>query len=131
MKAEIHKALERRLLKRMAFKGELVLACCPSLLDKYQRMLLDTFAAADRPFNETDARRLKYVLENAPSKGWSRSPYTRLLVEYEMDPPPSIGLRWDISLQPVSIADEYAQMAAVREPPLFGKHPDARVMDIA
>ncbi len=127
----LKQAMLRRLPRRVAVRGELMLAAVPSLLDHYQQMLLTIFASLGRVFTDQEKTHLRGVLENWLKQGWAHSPYTRLVVQYESDPPPKTTISYRVALNMVTIADEYEHWTKTRTPPLFGAHPDAKVMDTA
>jgi SAM-dependent methyltransferase len=127
----LRQAMLRRLPRRVAARGELMLAAVPGLLDHYQQMLLTMFAQLGRVFNEPEKQHLRTVLETWLQKGWEQSPYTRLLVRFETDPPPKTTLSYKVALNVVTIADEYEHWTKTRTPPLFGAHPDCKVMNLA
>jgi SAM-dependent methyltransferase len=127
----LKQAMLRRLPRRVAARGELMLAAVPSLLDHYQQMMLTIFAQLGRVFNDAEKAHMRTVLETWLTKGWEQSPYTRLIVHYETDQPPKTTLTYNVALNVVTIADEYEHWTKTRTPPLFGAHPDAKVMDLA
>jgi SAM-dependent methyltransferase len=127
----LKQSMLRRLPRRVAARGELMLAAVPSLLDHYQQMLLTIFSSVGRVFNDAEKLHLKNVLETWLKKGWEQSPYTRLLVHYETDAPPKTTLTYNVNLNVVTIGDEYEHWTKTRTPPLFGAHPDSKVMDVA
>jgi SAM-dependent methyltransferase len=127
----LRQSMLRRLPRRVAARGDLMFAAVPSLLDHYQQTLLTIFASLGRVFNDDEKAHLRTLLDSWLKKGWEQSPYTRLAVHYETDEPPKTTISYNISLNVVTIADEYDHWAKTRTPPLFGAHPDAKVMDIA
>jgi SAM-dependent methyltransferase len=127
----LRQSMLRRLPRRVAARGELMLAAVPSLLDHYQAALLTIFGALGRVFNDAEKEHLRGVLDTWLKKGWEQSPYSRLVVHFETDQPPKTTLTYNVNLNIVTIADEYEHWTKTRTPPLFGAHPDAKVMDIA
>ena len=127
----LKQAMLRRLPRRLAARGDLMIASVPGLLDHYQQMLLSMFAALGRVFNDTEKTHLRGVLETWLKKGWEESPYTRLVVHFETDAPPKTTISYKVALNVVTIADEYGHWVKTRTPPLFGAHPDSKVMDLA
>ncbi|HET9960002.1 MAG TPA: class I SAM-dependent methyltransferase [Polyangiaceae bacterium] len=127
----LKQAMLRRLPRRIAARGELLLAAVPSLLDHYQQMLLSIFASLGRVFNDAEKAHMRTVLETWLNKGWEASPYARILVKYETDPPPKTTLTYNVAVNVVTIADEYEHWTKTRTPPLFGAHADSKVMDLA
>ena len=127
----LKQSMLRRLPRRVTARGEIMIAAVPSLLDHYQQMLLTIFASLGRVFNDAEKAHMRTVLETWLNKGWEQSPYTRLVVHYETDKPPKTTLSYNVVLNVVTIADEYEHWTKTRTPPLFGAHPDAKVMDLA
>jgi len=127
----LRQAMLRRLPRRIAARGEVMFAAVPSLIDHYQQMLLQVFSSLGRVFNEEEKTHLRTVLETWLKTGWEQSPYTRLLVRYETDPPPKTTISYKVALNVVTISDEYEHWTKTRTPPLFGAHPDCKVMDLA
>jgi SAM-dependent methyltransferase len=127
----LKQSMLRRLPRRVAARGDLMLASVPSLLDHYQQTLLTIFGSLGRVFNDAEKAHLRSVLETWLKKGWEMSPYTRIVVHYETDEPPKTTLSYNVNLNVVTIADEYEHWTKTRTPPLFGAHPDSKVMDLA
>lgn len=127
----LRQAMLRRLPRRVAARGEIMLASVPGLIEHYQQMLLTIFSQLGRVFNDTEKQHLRTVLETWLQKGWEQSPYTRLIVRYETDPPPKTTLSYKVALNVVTIADEYEHWTKTRTPPLFGANPDCKVMNLA
>lgn len=124
----LRQSMLRRLPRRIAARGEILLASVPALLDHYQQLILTTFAQLGRVFNEEEKQHLRTVLDTWLKKGWEQSPYTRLIVRYETDAPPKTTITYNVALNVVTIADEYEHWTKTRTPPLFGAHPDSKVM---
>jgi len=127
----LKQAMLRRLPRRVAARGEIMIAAVPSLLDHYQQMLLTIFAALGRVFTDPEKEHMRGVLDYWLKEGWAKSPYTRLGVQYETDAPPKTTISYRVALQVVTIADEYEHWTKTRTPPLFGAHPDSKLMDLA
>lgn len=116
----------RRLAQRARASAELVLPAVPSLCDHYADLLADHFAALGRPFSATELAQLHGLLLGKLQEAFAISPYSNIVVRYST----AAGLRIDygVAAAPSSIAEEYAYWTQTREPPLFGKEPDARVV---
>jgi SAM-dependent methyltransferase len=52
-------------------------------------------------------------------------------VRYATSRAPKLGIDWTISAQELTLEDQYREWPRTKEPPLFGAHPDARLMDLA
>ncbi|MBN1607172.1 MAG: class I SAM-dependent methyltransferase [Polyangiaceae bacterium] len=129
--AVLKQAVLRKLPPRIDTKGEISLPSVPALLDQYLERLLAVFAALGRKFNEPEAEKLREILERWLKRGWNQSPHTRLVVRYETEPPPVSTISYSVSVDVVTIADEYQRWTGPRTTALFGALPDAKVMELA
>jgi 2-polyprenyl-3-methyl-5-hydroxy-6-metoxy-1,4-benzoquinol methylase len=127
----LRKAVVRRLPRRLAGSGQVRLPAMPSMIEEYVQRLQAIFTALGRTFNEEDLVKLRRMLEGKLEAAFKESPYARVLVNYETNPPPKVSLTYRMSVQSSTIADEYAEWVANRTAPLFGAHPDAKVMALA
>jgi SAM-dependent methyltransferase len=127
----LRQAIIRKLPNRLTAKAEILLPAVPGLVDHYVQGLGATWAALGRHFAPTELDYLRQVLGDHLKQAFESSPYSRVLVTYETDPPPKTSLTWQISVSHSTIEAEYAQWVAQRTPPLFGHYPDAKVMDLA
>jgi SAM-dependent methyltransferase len=127
----LEKAMVRRLPRRSSGSGQLVWAAVPSLADHYTKNLGAIFAALGRTFSEAELANVKTLLLKHAELGFAASPFSKLVVDYHTQPPPSTALNYVISHRIVTMADEYAGWVQNRTPPLFGAHPDAKLMDLA
>jgi SAM-dependent methyltransferase len=127
----LHHAILRKIPARMIAKGELYLPAVPALAEHYASLLDQTWRGIGRIFTPTELEYLTNVLRDTAKEAFALSPYSRISVEYETDPLPKTSLTWTISACPSSIEAEYDDWVKTRTPPLFGAHPDAKVMDLA
>jgi SAM-dependent methyltransferase len=127
----LRKAVVRRLPRRLAGTGELRLPAMPSLVDEYVQRLQAIFTALGRKFDDDELAKLHRILEGKLQAAFKESPYARVLVTYETNPPPKVSLTYKMSVKISTIADEYAEWVANRAAPLFGAHADAKVMALA
>ncbi len=124
-------ALHNKVPRRYDASGEISFPCAPAMLEPYMKVLTSMFELMGRPFSEAERTNLQKIMERNLQKGWAQSPYTRLLVKYNTEPPPHPGLKYTVSVVVNTIGDEYERWVQTRDPPLFGKHPDAKVMNLA
>jgi SAM-dependent methyltransferase len=129
--AVLRQAVLRKLPRCIDTKGEISLPAVPALLDQYLERLLGIFAALGRKFDEPETEKLREILDRWLKRGWEQSPHTRLVVRYETEPPPVSVVTYNVSLDVVTIADEYARWTGPRTTALFGALPDAKVVDLA
>jgi 2-polyprenyl-3-methyl-5-hydroxy-6-metoxy-1,4-benzoquinol methylase len=127
----LRKAVVRRLPRRLAGSGQLRLPAMPSMVEEYVQRLQAIFTALGRIFDEEDLGKLRRMLEGKLEAAFKESPYARVLVNYETNPPPKVSLTYRMSVQSSTIAEEYAEWVANRTAPLFGAHADAKVMALA
>jgi SAM-dependent methyltransferase len=129
--APLRQAMLRRLPRRTTASGEIRIAAVPALCEHYVQMFGTVFGALGRAFNADETAHLRGILETHLKQGWQASPFAKLVIRYQTDPIPKTTLSYTVSLDVSTIADEYAQWVNTRTPPLFGAHPDSKVMLLA
>jgi SAM-dependent methyltransferase len=129
--AVLRQAMLRRLRRRTSASGRVRLPAVPALIDHYVTTLAILFASVGRPFDDEELATLRGILEPQLKEGFEASPYAHVIVRYETDPPPAVVLSYRFSLEVSTMKDEYDQWVETRTPPLFGAHPDAKVMALA
>ncbi|HEY6558799.1 MAG TPA: class I SAM-dependent methyltransferase [Polyangiaceae bacterium] len=129
--AILRQAMLKRLPRRVSGRGQMVVPALPSLLDHYVHNLISTFAALGRVFSQQEIAEVRKIMDEKLREGFAKSPYSKVIIDYATDAPPSTALTYTISYSVVTIADEYEGWVKNRKPPLFGKHPDAKVMEVA
>jgi len=127
----LHAAIVARLPHRSQSSGELRLPAIPALLSHYHRMLLDLFAGLGFRFTDEEQAELEAKLRIELELGFQASPYSKIEIKYNSATPPDSGMHYEIAHVISSVADEYEEWTRIREPPLFGAHPDAKVMSVA
>ena len=127
----LRKAMLERLPRRLSGSAQVTFAAAPSLLDHYVQSLHSIFAQHGRVFNEDETEHLRGILDKKLKEGFAASPYARIVVNFETDPPPKTSLSYRIATIVSTVADEYENWIKTRQPPYFGTHPDAKVMTLA
>jgi len=127
----LHQAMIRKLPIRLIGQAELYFPAVPGFADHYVRGLGAAWEALGRPFNPDEIDRFRQSLRKMLEEAFERSPYSSVCVAYQTDPHPKKTISWRMGIHQSTIADEYADWIATRTPPLFGHHPDAKVMDLA
>src|SRR5262249_26921505 len=121
----------RRLSKKLGVEGRVRMPAGPAMLDDYVENLRKMFASYGPPFSDKGIEKLRTILAEKLAEGFKVSPYAHVIVRYQTEPPPKVGIQYWISSEISTIEDQYADWVKTRTPPLFGKHPDTKVMDLA
>jgi SAM-dependent methyltransferase len=124
-------AIWRVVDRRTRSRGEIDFPCVPALSERYTTQLADMWRAMGRPFSSIELETLRQNVEQALATGYQASPFARMVITYEAPPPPLAGVRYAIRLNEPTMEEHYAHWAAERKPPLFGEHPDCKVMAVA
>jgi SAM-dependent methyltransferase/uncharacterized protein YndB with AHSA1/START domain len=127
----LRSAILARLPHRASGSGRFRWPAIPALLDDYVQTLTATFAGLGRTFDREDLSALRAKLEQELKVAFAASPYSRLLVSYRTVDVPTPLLHYEVSHEVVTVADEYDVWLSTREPPLFGAHPDAKLLSLA
>jgi SAM-dependent methyltransferase len=121
----------RGVARRMRASVEIVVPAVPSLLDHYVDMLDTQFTSLGRQFTEAELTELRRLLLGKLEEGFAASPHSNVFVRFSTDQFPSMGISYGVASALSTVEEEYALWTATREPPLFGKYPDHKVMDLA
>ncbi len=127
----LHQALLRRLPQRLRARTEVRVPPAPALLEHYVQLFNDIWLGIGRVFSAEDLEQFRAGLKLNLDKAWAVSPYSRVLVSFETDPPPQTSLSWRVDVETLTLEDEYDHWVKTRTPPLFGKHPDAKIFELA
>jgi SAM-dependent methyltransferase len=127
----LRQALMRRLPQRLRASAEYKVPPVPSLLEHYVQLFNTVWLGVGRIFSAEDLEQFRAALKLNLDEAWAASQYSRVVVSFATDPPPQTSLSWRIHVERVSMTDEYEHWVATRTPPLFGKHPDAKIFELA
>ena len=127
----LHQAVLRRLTPRTRVSAEYRVAAAPALLEHYVQLFNKLWLGVGRVFSAEDLDQFRVALDRHLREAWAVSPYSRVVVRFATEPPPQTGLSWNVSTEPMTMADEYNHWVETRTPPLFGKHPDAKIFEVA
>ncbi|MCY7332240.1 MAG: class I SAM-dependent methyltransferase [Pseudanabaena sp. CAN_BIN31] len=118
------------LIHRNTFiRGELEMPCIPALLDLYMDRLKTLFDTFGKSFSPDELVHLRSLLIDKLIEGFRISPLSKLIFRYEPSQSPNTGISYTITYAIGSITDQYKNWVATKEPPLFGNHADAKVME--
>ena len=111
-------------------KGEIVMPCMPSLLSCYMAKLEKLFISVSKAFSKNDLLVLHKLLKENLINGFQHSPLSKVVIQYESAISPNIGVSYKVAYSLTSIAEQYQNWVDTRTPPLFGKNPDSKLMNI-
>jgi len=127
----LRESMLRRLPKRLFAQGRVRMPAVPALLDYYVETFDKIFAVHGRKFKPPEIEQMRGLLDEKLKEGFAASPYSYVHVRFQTDELPKTSLSYFVSLEVSTIENEYATWVATRTPPLFGTHPDSKVMDLA
>lgn len=121
--------LRNRLLGRSTAQGSMTFPAVPAMLDSYVDVCLQTFRALGVDFTDQQVEALRAVLLDQVDQAFAASPRSQIVMTYTVP----VGSRVDyhVHAQWSSVDGVYDTWVETREPPLFGVHPDAKVMALA
>ncbi|MDP3151698.1 MAG: class I SAM-dependent methyltransferase [Archangium sp.] len=124
-------AMLRRVSWRTRAEGKLTFPAVPGLVDHYVDVLSTMFKALGRPFAKGGVEGCRAILAEKIDWAFSRSHNAWIEVEWKSSSYPPMSVSYTVTGWQKSIEDAYAEWVKVREPPLFGKNPDAVVVELA
>lgn len=113
--------------------GELIIPCIPSFLDYYTQQISGLLVALGQSFSADEMAALRTVIGKKIEEGFNTSPDARIAFRYELANPPlglNGGLQLSVNLRTPTTEQQYEGWTKTREGPLFGSHPDAKVMAV-
>jgi SAM-dependent methyltransferase len=123
-------ALMRVVESRASATGEITFPCIPSLCDEYVSRIRDMCVLLGRSCSEREIDDLKSAVGQGLVLGARSSSSGMLIVTYETEPVPRLGVKFSVRVKAYSTEERYARWLAEREPPIFGKLPDAKLMSL-
>lgn len=127
----LKQAMIRRLPRRLSGHGEMSLPAVPGLLEHYVKIFDQVWEGMGRKFTEAEIDEFRKALKLRLDQAFGASQTSKVIVTYSTDPPPKTSITWKVVAMAATFADEYKHWTEVRTPPLFGKHPDAKAVDVA
>ncbi|NES03264.1 MAG: class I SAM-dependent methyltransferase [Okeania sp. SIO2F4] len=126
--AILKKAIVYKLDSYISGRGELVLPCLPGMLDYYINIVENLFSHLGRPMPAERKLQLRQMMETRLAEGFNISATSMLVIQYELVKPPKKGIACQVSIRTPTLGEQYKSWIEKRKPPLFGSHPDARVL---
>jgi 2-polyprenyl-3-methyl-5-hydroxy-6-metoxy-1,4-benzoquinol methylase len=99
------------------------------MLDDYVEMCSTIFSSVGCPFSEEQLDHLRSVLKGQLDQAFEASPRSNIVITYNS--PVGTMLNYNVNIEWWTIQAAYDNWVATREPPLFGKDPDARVWKLS
>jgi len=127
-------ALMEKLKTLIGIQGELTLPCVPAMLNEYLDLLQNLLRVLGQTLTPENYENLRQLISKGLAEGYKHSPHARILVSF-LPAEEAKGLASGITLNTKviveSVADKYQKWPQIRQEPLFGSHPDAKIMTIA
>ncbi len=127
--SRLREAMVSRVYRRAQAEGQIRLPAVPGLLDEYVQLCENLCASLGVAYTAEQSVQLRGVLEAELAKAFKASPRSDIVVSFSV--PFGTGLNYRVKADWRTIEADYEQWVGVREPPLFGTEPDARVMALA
>jgi SAM-dependent methyltransferase len=119
-----------RVADRMtALSGTIEFPALPGLLEHITQRLVDLFAGFARPLVPTDVARLRDLVARGLDQASREAPTARIAIHIAAKE--GYDLDFEIEIRHVTMKDRYETLEAEREGPLFGRAPDAMVLNAA
>lgn len=109
-------------------RGELALPCAPALYDYYGDKIETLLTSLGQRLSQSDRAKIQTKLQTELQRGYDASPYSQLIWSYRVG---DRGFKLKIVARIRSLADQCQHLINTVKTPLFGRHPDAKVMDLA
>lgn len=124
-------ALVGQVEHRYDAEGQIALPAVPALREHYLALLEAQFGGLARALDDAQRASLDALLARALDEAFAVSPQSSVIVQYRVERSSSAPIRYTIATAKRPLIDEYDGWVSSRKGALFGKHPDAKVMDLA
>lgn len=124
--AELRQALVRRLSRRAVASGTLTFPAVPALVEHFVQTWFRVVSALGRRFERGDLTQARSTFETVFGEAHRASPRSNVIVSFEA--PMGEEIRYQVTADAVPISAAYEDWLETVAPPLFGAHPDARVL---
>jgi SAM-dependent methyltransferase len=125
----LRQAMARRLQRRAVASGRITMPAVPGMLEQYIEICAAIFGALGRPFAPNELEHARKLFAEKLAEAYRGSPRSNIVITY--DAPVGTVLHYEVAAEIWTVAEAYDNWVATRTPPLFGTHPDARVMALA
>ncbi len=100
----------------------------PALREHYLGRCLELFDALGRHYAEAQRDQARSIVDRVLNEAFAQSPRSNILVNY--DAPMGTELHYAVTADAIPIAEMYEDWLERLPPPLFGEHPDARLLTL-
>lgn len=118
-----------RVVQRIATTGCIKIPAVPDLADEYVKLCASVFAASGRGFHDAELVPARNLIQEKLDAAFDASPRSKIEIAFESESARPLGFVVHEDIR--SIPDAYERWIGSSEGPLFGAHPDARVVDLA
>lgn len=125
----ISQAMFQRIKQRIAVSGTIKIPAVPGLLDQYVETCSALFGAIGRGFAAEEIESARTLILEKLRKAYRGSPRSKIVIRFEAESARPLGYSVDEDIS--TIADAYERWIGTSDSPLFGSHPDARVLSLA
>jgi SAM-dependent methyltransferase len=122
-------AMLRQLYRRSVAAGKVTLPAVRGMLDEYVRMCDTLFAGLGVRFTDEELTHVKAALEDQLAAAHAGSPRATIVISF--DAPVGSTLNYHVKAEWEPAEGGYHRWLDVREPPMLGTEPDARVWALA
>ncbi|WP_341730668.1 methyltransferase domain-containing protein [Microcoleus sp. EPA2] len=124
----LQQAILYKINTRITARGEIMFPCVPGMLNHYLQSIEKLFSTLDRPLPADRKEELSQLLASKLEQGYQSSTASMLILQYESVQPPQTGLACKVLVATSTVGEQYKSWVDTREAPLFGSHPDAKLM---
>ncbi|MFB2923649.1 class I SAM-dependent methyltransferase [Aerosakkonema funiforme] len=126
-------ALATKLKTMTGVHGEFLFPCVPSMVQEYLQTLVGLLKLLGQNLTPEHIENLRQLIEKGISEGFRLSSHARLIVSYQLaeaNKGLAAGITINTKVHVESLAEKYQTWPQTRPEPLFGSHPDAKVMAV-
>ncbi len=127
-------ALRHKLKTLTGAMGEVVMPCVPAMLNEHMNLVVGVMKGLGQNLSDQQLQSLKTSLANHLAEGFRASPHARLSIKFSPPSPTeglTSGLKITANIHTSSLEEKYDGWVKHRSGPLFGPHPDAKIIDVA
>jgi hypothetical protein len=127
----LEQALNYKFTLGLSAVGEITWPCIPAMVDNYVNLLIGLFLSFGRPMPAHRQTELRNTLLGKLNEGFAMASTALITVQYQTTKPPETGVACQFILKVPPLTEHYHSWLNTKTDPLFGSHPDAKVMAIA